>query len=170
MARSVGLDTYRKSPSWQGTVQVTALLISSHMAIVGVLLYCCTCSQLFYFIYVLEAVGFKLRASYLLSRSFTTWAPPPALFALIIFQGLMFLPGLALDYNPPTCTSQYLGLQMCNPSPQFLSLTQICIRSPLHLGCSIHVPAVIGRPGLMLRISSSLLTEGRGWHPTSHPG
>jgi hypothetical protein len=50
------------------------------------------------FIYLFEVLAFELRASWLLGRSSTTGAIPPALFALVIFAleiGSCFLPRLA---------------------------------------------------------------------------
>jgi hypothetical protein len=46
---------------------------------------------------LLVVVGFKLRASHLLSRHTVTWAMPPALFVLLILEtGSHFLSRLAL--------------------------------------------------------------------------
>jgi hypothetical protein len=40
--------------------------------------------------------GIELRALHLKGRCSTTWATPPALFAFVIFQGLVFFPWVSL--------------------------------------------------------------------------
>jgi hypothetical protein len=72
-------------------------------------------SIIYSFIYLLSVLGLGLRNSLLPSRCFTTWATPPALFALASFQigSHIFAQDWPQTTNCPISTYRIDGLQAC---------------------------------------------------------
>jgi hypothetical protein len=71
------------------------------------------------FFFFSGGTGFELRTLHWLGRCSTTWAMPPAIFALVIFKigSLGFCPG---QPQPPVlCFLPSMGKQVCTTTPAF---------------------------------------------------
>jgi hypothetical protein len=67
----------------------------------------------------LMVLGFELRDLYLVGRHSSTWAMLPALFALVILEGLTFCPGCLDNDLPILDFLSSLGWQAWAPHPAF---------------------------------------------------